>query len=209
MFCLLVASLRSLARIQPFCTNVSLPSGRTSLIVACRSTSGVEDLTQRWTAPPPTAVVSLVERRRDVGHGVARRAAVSSSIPTARRCPTGRPCRCCSSSRSAAARPRPRCRSRRLRRSVCRRARRSPRGTRCEPSCRGPGTSRTTLRTRGTGRRPFWRRAARCPRRCRTAPGPAAALRTPPAPLRRSAVPGSDRPAASRASVFGSPIASW
>src|SRR4051794_30608840 len=52
-----VASLRSLARIQPFCTNVSLPSGRTSLIVACRSTSEVEDRTQRWTAPPPMTAV--------------------------------------------------------------------------------------------------------------------------------------------------------
>src|SRR5437660_8000266 len=56
----LVASLRSLARSQPFWTNVSLPSGRTSLTVAWMSTSGVDDLTQRWTAPAPTAVRSLV-----------------------------------------------------------------------------------------------------------------------------------------------------
>src|SRR5438552_18204035 len=55
-----VASLRSLARIQPFCTNVSLPSGRTSLTVAWRSTSGVDDLTHRWTAPAPMAVVLVV-----------------------------------------------------------------------------------------------------------------------------------------------------
>src|SRR5919108_597961 len=55
-----LASLRSLARIQPPCTNVSLPSALTSLIVACRSTSGVDDLTHRWMAPAPTAVVSLV-----------------------------------------------------------------------------------------------------------------------------------------------------
>src|SRR3982074_1298568 len=48
-----VESLRSLARIQPFWTNVSFPSGRTSLIVACRSTSGVDDRTQRLTAPLP------------------------------------------------------------------------------------------------------------------------------------------------------------
>ena len=60
MFAALVASLRSLARSQPFWTNVSLPSGRTSLTVAWRSTSGVDDLTHRWTAPPPIAVVSLV-----------------------------------------------------------------------------------------------------------------------------------------------------
>ena len=52
-----MTSLRSLARIQPFWTNVSLPSGRTSLTVACRSTSGVEERTHRWTAPPPITVV--------------------------------------------------------------------------------------------------------------------------------------------------------
>src|SRR4051812_27507278 len=52
-----VESLRSLARIQPFWTNVSFPSGRTSLIVASRSTSGVDDRTQRFTAPLPTTVV--------------------------------------------------------------------------------------------------------------------------------------------------------
>src|ERR1700746_783390 len=56
----LVASLRSLARIQPSCTNVSLPSGRTSLTVAWRSTSGVDDLTQSETAPAPIAAVVLV-----------------------------------------------------------------------------------------------------------------------------------------------------
>src|SRR4249919_4404358 len=55
-----VESLRSLARIQPFWTKVSLPSGRTSLIVACRSTSGVDDRTQRFTAPLPMTVVSPV-----------------------------------------------------------------------------------------------------------------------------------------------------
>ena len=55
-----VESLRSLARSQPFCTNVSLPSGRTSLIVACRSTSGVDERTQSETAPVPMTVVSLV-----------------------------------------------------------------------------------------------------------------------------------------------------
>src|SRR3954454_7194076 len=53
-----VASLRSLARIQPFCTNVSLPSGLISLMVASRSTSGVEDLTQSFTEPAPTTTVS-------------------------------------------------------------------------------------------------------------------------------------------------------
>src|SRR5262245_6491798 len=57
---LVVSSLRSLARSHPFCTNVSLPSGRTSLTVACRSTSGVEDRSHRWTAPAPMTVVSVV-----------------------------------------------------------------------------------------------------------------------------------------------------
>ena len=60
MFVEVVASLRSLARIQPFWTKVSLPSGRTSLTVACRSTSGVDDFTQRLTEPPPIAVVSAL-----------------------------------------------------------------------------------------------------------------------------------------------------
>src|SRR5438105_12976771 len=50
-----VVNLRRLARIQPFWTNVSLPSGLTSLTVAWRSTSGVDDLTHRWTAPAPIA----------------------------------------------------------------------------------------------------------------------------------------------------------
>src|SRR3954468_22039224 len=64
-FCLkmlleVVASLRSLARIQPFWTNVSLPSGRTSLTVATRSTSGVDERTQRLTAPLPTTAVFAV-----------------------------------------------------------------------------------------------------------------------------------------------------
>src|SRR5579871_578000 len=52
-----VDSLRSLARIQPSCTKVSLPLASTSLTVACRSTSGVEERTHRSTAPPPMTVV--------------------------------------------------------------------------------------------------------------------------------------------------------
>src|SRR5438876_4342264 len=52
-----VESLRSLARIQPFCTNVSFPSGRTSLIVASRSTSGADERTQRFTDPLPITVL--------------------------------------------------------------------------------------------------------------------------------------------------------
>ena len=55
---LAASSLRSLARTQPPCTKVSLPSGRTSLIVACRSTFGVDERTQTFTAPAPTTVVS-------------------------------------------------------------------------------------------------------------------------------------------------------
>jgi len=57
---LLASSLRSSARSQPPCTNVSLPSGRTSLIVACRSTFGAEERTQACSAPAPmTAALSL------------------------------------------------------------------------------------------------------------------------------------------------------
>src|SRR5690349_9767279 len=57
MLFVFVDSLRSLARIHPFCTNVSLPSGRTSLIVACTSTSGVDERNHKFTAPLPTTVV--------------------------------------------------------------------------------------------------------------------------------------------------------
>src|SRR5579859_656246 len=53
------ASLRQLLCRYPFWTNVSLPSGRTSLIVAWRSTIGREARTHTWTAPAPTTVVSL------------------------------------------------------------------------------------------------------------------------------------------------------
>src|SRR5206468_4104012 len=52
-----VANARSLPRTQPPWTNVSLPSGRTSLTVACRSTFGFDDRTQTYTAPAPTTVV--------------------------------------------------------------------------------------------------------------------------------------------------------
>src|SRR5262245_30954702 len=55
-----VDSLRSLARIQPFCTNVSFASRRTSLIVAWRSTSGVDDRTHKFTAPFPMTAVFAV-----------------------------------------------------------------------------------------------------------------------------------------------------
>src|SRR3954469_3074686 len=52
------SSLRALARSQPPCTNVSLPSGLTSLIVAWRSTFGFDDRTQACTAPAPTTSAS-------------------------------------------------------------------------------------------------------------------------------------------------------
>src|SRR3712207_6403174 len=55
---LALSSLRSLARSQPPCTNVSLPSGRTSLMVAWRSTFGLDDRTHACTAPAPSTVVS-------------------------------------------------------------------------------------------------------------------------------------------------------
>src|SRR3954447_13602809 len=54
------SSLRSLPRTQPPCTNVSLPSGLTSVIVACRSAFGREDRTQTRRAPAPTTVVSAL-----------------------------------------------------------------------------------------------------------------------------------------------------
>ena len=54
---LAASSLRSFARTQPPCTKVSLPSGRTSLIVVWRSTFGVDDRTHRCRAPAPMTVV--------------------------------------------------------------------------------------------------------------------------------------------------------
>src|SRR3954452_2339025 len=54
------SSLRSLPRTQPPCTKVSLPSGRTSVIVAWRSTFGLEERTQRSTLPAPITVVLLL-----------------------------------------------------------------------------------------------------------------------------------------------------
>src|SRR3954451_2378323 len=51
------SSLRSLARSQPPCTKVCLPSGRTSLTVTCRSTLGLEERIQAFTAPAPITVV--------------------------------------------------------------------------------------------------------------------------------------------------------
>src|SRR3954451_3717192 len=52
------SSLRSFARSQPDCTNVSLPSGRTSVIVACKSTLRLEERTHARTAPAPSTTVS-------------------------------------------------------------------------------------------------------------------------------------------------------
>src|SRR4051812_15636980 len=52
------SSLRSSARSQPPCTNVSLPSGRTSVTVAWRSTFGLEERTHACTAPAPITLVS-------------------------------------------------------------------------------------------------------------------------------------------------------
>ena len=52
------SSLRMLARTQPPWTKTSLPSGRTSLIVACRSTSGRAERALITTLPAPITVVS-------------------------------------------------------------------------------------------------------------------------------------------------------
>src|SRR5438477_10450421 len=57
-----VASLRSLARSHPFWTKVSLPSGLTSVIVAWRSTFGLDERTHRLILPAPTTVVLLASR---------------------------------------------------------------------------------------------------------------------------------------------------
>src|SRR3954465_13208221 len=51
------SSLRSLPRSQPPCTNVSLPSGLTSVIVAWRSTFERVERSQARTAPAPMTVV--------------------------------------------------------------------------------------------------------------------------------------------------------
>src|SRR4051794_7773993 len=51
------SSLRSFARSQPPWTKVSLPSGRTSVIVAWRSTFGFDARTQTCSAPAPMTVV--------------------------------------------------------------------------------------------------------------------------------------------------------
>src|SRR3954447_5363932 len=53
----LASSLRSFARSQPPCTNVSLPSGLTSLIVTCRSTLRFEARIHARSAPAPITVV--------------------------------------------------------------------------------------------------------------------------------------------------------
>ncbi len=53
-----VDSLRAEPRSQPFWTNDSTPSGRTSETVTCRSTSGVDERTHTVTAPVPSTVVS-------------------------------------------------------------------------------------------------------------------------------------------------------
>src|SRR4051812_29456687 len=51
------SSLRALPRSQPPCTNVSLPSGLTSLIVAWKSTFGLFVRTNSFTLPAPITVV--------------------------------------------------------------------------------------------------------------------------------------------------------
>ena len=54
------ASLRILARSHPFCTNISVPSGRTSVIVTCTSVSCAVDFNQRSTLALPITAVSCV-----------------------------------------------------------------------------------------------------------------------------------------------------
>ena len=68
------SSLRSLPRTQPFCTKVSLPSGLTSLIVAWRSTLGVEERTQSVHGAGADHRRVFGQRIGEVGDGAARRA---------------------------------------------------------------------------------------------------------------------------------------
>ena len=86
---LAASSLRSLPRSQPLCTKVSLPSGRTSLIVAWRSTFGVEERTQACTAPAPTTVVLPLSGLGQVRDRAARPGSGSTGRSASRS--TGRP----------------------------------------------------------------------------------------------------------------------
>src|SRR5712692_2462944 len=52
------SSFRASERSQPFWTKVSLPSGRTSDTVTCRSTLGAEDRIHARSAPTKTTAVS-------------------------------------------------------------------------------------------------------------------------------------------------------
>ena len=189
------SSLRALARSQPFCTNVSLPSGRTSETVTWRSTLGAEERIHASSAPAPTTAVSAVERRGHVGQrgpgGVLRQwyggrrgpqpvRAGGRVAGEARR----RPSRRLHVNASAPAAP-----------GWRRRAPRRQRGTtsaRCVPGSREAREG--AARSRGRERP-----ASGCPRRCRTGCGPAGSASK--AAQRRRvgrAAPGSGRRAASR-----------
>ena len=176
MFSEVVASLRSLARIQPFWTKVSLPSGRTSLTVAWRSTSGVDDFTQRLTAPAADCGRVAAERRRDVGDGGARRGLHPVPFPLGRVTPQparARVARVVRQRRGVRVRgvgvaPVGRCRffiECAFRPEIPRASRRA-----------GDRERRERLfERRGRGCRASCCRSARFPRRCRTAPEPPAA----------------------------------
>src|ERR1700742_3647045 len=52
-----LSSFRAAAASQPPCTNVSLPSGRASLTVTCRSTSRLDGRIHAFKYPAPSTVV--------------------------------------------------------------------------------------------------------------------------------------------------------
>ena len=174
-----VASLRSLARNHPFWTKVSLPSGRTSLTVAWRSTSGVDERTQRCTAPAPTTVVFALQRRRDVGHGGARRVLSPLPLPLRGVAPQAAAAGVASVvvQRQGAGVGGVPVNARR-RTAVGRPGFRPGRGTRSGRWCPGPGAREGLLEAGvGVARRDVaGRRLARL--RCRTARAPVAARRT-------------------------------
>ena len=151
---LAASSLRSLPRSQPPWTKVSLPSGRTSLIVAWRSTFGVEERTQACTAPAPMTVVVGAQRARS-GTTRALPAGLCGPLVGRRRGPqaagAGRGVAGEVGQRARVGVPGERVRAR-LRRAWRRRARRSaPRYQRPRRGARDREARRTTARSRGPG----------------------------------------------------------
>ena len=190
-----------LPRTQPFCTKVSLPSGLTSLIVACRSTLGAEERTQALTAPAPITVVSPASGVAEVGDGAARRALFP--LVGGRRGPEPAVARG-GVAGEVGGRQRVGVPGEPVGAGIGRRLVAEAAVRREVP---GPGLGprdrelvEGLLRSRGRAGRARGRR-----RRCRTGPSPASGPRRRPAPARRSAAAGSGRAAGGRPAT---PIAS-